>query len=85
MVMAGSGAGQRRRSIAIAMALGALVVAFYAATIIHLGPNALNKAAYNRPDAGKPKSATEVQVKDLAAPGALKSPDADCKRAKTCP
>ena len=35
---------QRTRSIAIGLALGVLVVLFYVATIIRLGPNALNKA-----------------------------------------
>ena len=34
---------QRLRSVAIALALGFMVLAFYAATIIRLGPNALNK------------------------------------------
>jgi hypothetical protein len=33
----------RRRSIAIAVALGVLVLMFYAATIVHLGGNAINK------------------------------------------
>jgi hypothetical protein len=34
---------QRTRSIAIAFALGVLVILFYAATIVRLGPNALNR------------------------------------------
>ncbi|MEQ8824731.1 MAG: hypothetical protein RIC14_10190 [Filomicrobium sp.] len=34
---------QRMRSIAIAVGLGVLVVLFYAATIVHLGGNALNR------------------------------------------
>ena len=34
---------QRVRSIAIALALGFLVVAFYAATIIRLGGNVMNR------------------------------------------
>ena len=34
---------QRLRSIAIAIGLGVLVVLFYAATIAHLGGNALNR------------------------------------------
>lgn len=34
---------QRLRSIAIAVGLGVLVVLFYAATIVHLGGNALNR------------------------------------------
>lgn len=34
---------QRMRSLAIGLALGALVIVFYVATIIRLGPNALNK------------------------------------------
>jgi hypothetical protein len=34
---------QRRRSIAIALALGALVVLFYAATMVRLGKNVVNR------------------------------------------
>lgn len=34
---------RRMRSIAIALSLFFLVALFYAATIIHLGPNALNR------------------------------------------
>jgi len=34
---------QRMRSLAIGLALGALVVIFYVATVVRLGPNALNK------------------------------------------
>ncbi len=34
---------QRMRSLAIGLALGALAVIFYVATIVRLGPNALNK------------------------------------------
>lgn len=34
---------QRLRSVAIAVGLGVLVVLFYAATIVHLGGNALNR------------------------------------------
>lgn len=34
---------QRMRSIAIAVGLGLLVVIFYAATIVHLGGNALKR------------------------------------------
>ena len=33
----------RRRSIAIALALGGLVLLFYAATIVRLGGNVLNR------------------------------------------
>jgi hypothetical protein len=35
---------RRMRSLAIALALGALVVLFYVATIVRLGGNALNRA-----------------------------------------
>lgn len=79
-----SSPGQRRRSVAIALALGALVVVFYAATIIHLGPNALNKAAYNRPDGGKGAASTSVPIKDRAVPEAVRGAPPDCKQAKTC-
>jgi hypothetical protein len=34
---------QRMRSLAIALALGALVALFYIATIVRLGGNALNR------------------------------------------
>jgi hypothetical protein len=38
-------AGRRRvRSIAIAIGLGVLAAMFYAATIVHLGGNALNRS-----------------------------------------
>ena len=37
---------RRRRSLAIALALAGLVVLFYAATIVRLGPNALNKGSF---------------------------------------
>lgn len=35
---------RRRRSIAIALVLAILVVLFYAATIVHLGGNVVNKS-----------------------------------------
>jgi hypothetical protein len=34
---------QRKRSIAIALGLGLLVALFYAATIVHLGANVMNR------------------------------------------
>jgi hypothetical protein len=34
---------QRKRSIAIALGLGLLVALFYAATIVHLGANVINR------------------------------------------
>jgi hypothetical protein len=37
---------QRMRSLAIGLALGALVVVFYVATIIRLGPNAIRKSGF---------------------------------------
>jgi hypothetical protein len=39
------------RSIAIGLTLGALVLLFYAATIVRLGPNALNRESdrFNQP------------------------------------
>lgn len=39
-----SARGQRRRSIAIALALTGLVVLFYAATLVRLGGNVFNRA-----------------------------------------
>jgi hypothetical protein len=68
---------QRSRSIAIAAALALLVVIFYVATIIHLGPNALNKTSYNRPETGKTKVISDT-------PARPKAVEADCKKAGTC-
>lgn len=34
---------QRMRSLAIALGLGFLVIMFYAATIVHLGANVMNR------------------------------------------
>ncbi len=36
---AGTSSANRSRSVAIALALGALVLMFYAATIVHMGGN----------------------------------------------
>jgi len=41
---------QRTRSIAIAVMLGALVLLFYAATIVRLGPSALRKGQLGTPN-----------------------------------
>ena len=71
---------QRSRSIAIALALALLVVIFYVATIIHLGPNALNKSAYNRPESGK----TKVIGPAPAGTSPDKASGADCRKAGTC-
>lgn len=76
MTPAGDNAGregakrQRARSIAIALALGALVVIFYAATIVRLGPNALNKDTFGTPQGSAPADAG--------------SGDEACKKAGTC-
>ena len=61
---------QRTRSIAIGLALGAVVVLFYAATLVRLGPNALKKDGFASPEAQK--KATEL----LEA--------ANCKKKGTC-
>jgi hypothetical protein len=37
---------ERTRNLAIALALAGLVALFYAATLIRLGPNALNRPVY---------------------------------------
>ncbi|HRD74973.1 MAG TPA: hypothetical protein PK264_03395 [Hyphomicrobiaceae bacterium] len=71
---------QRSRSIAIALSLVALVIVFYVATLIHLGPNALNKSAYNRPESGKVKIVTDPTGKSES----FKGVDPDCKKAGTC-
>ncbi|MEM8687106.1 MAG: hypothetical protein AAGF81_07240 [Pseudomonadota bacterium] len=36
-------ARRRKRSIAIALVLGALVVLFYVITIVHMGPGVMNR------------------------------------------
>ncbi|MBS0242915.1 MAG: hypothetical protein JSS20_12120 [Proteobacteria bacterium] len=61
---------QRMRSLAIGLGLGFLVIVFYAATIIRLGPNALRR------EGGPPSVQRQVpaEAQDAAA----------CKRAGTC-
>ncbi len=60
---------QRARSIAIAAVLFGLVVLFYAATIVRLGPNALRREGMPSPT--------------VVVPSGSAAPDA-CKRAGTC-
>ena len=72
--------GMRRRkarSIAIALGLGALVVIFYAATIVRLGPNAVRKDGLAEIGAKKNFSVPD-KVPDKAPDGAA------CKKAGTC-
>ena len=64
---------QKARSLAIALALVALVAIFYAATIVRLGPNVLNKDGFATVGAKK-NIVIEDKSKDLAA----------CKKAGTC-
>jgi hypothetical protein len=68
---------QRTRSLAIGLALGALVILFYVATIVRLGPNALRKDGVSRTIPTQP-AATAAQPSQPAAPAA------DCKKAGTC-
>lgn len=65
---------QKLRSIAIGVGLAALVVMFYVATIVRLGPNALRKDGMGKPAATTP----------LKSNAAKPSADADCKKAGTC-
>ena len=60
---------QRTRSIAIAAMLGALVLLFYAATIVRLGPNALRKGQLGQPSpvVQVPKGETSPGMKAPAA------------------
>ena len=67
---------QRMRSLAIGLALAALVVIFYVATIVRLGPNALRKDGLSRP-----QPSTPIAV-PAAPPAASTQPD--CKKAGTC-
>ncbi|MEZ5854284.1 MAG: hypothetical protein R3D67_05850 [Hyphomicrobiaceae bacterium] len=61
---------QKARSIAIGLGLGLLVILFYAATIVRLGPNALNKGS--------------TRTVSPAASAVIGDPAA-CKKAGTCP
>lgn len=63
---------QRTRSLAIGLALGALVILFYVATIVRLGPNALRKDGHSGPAVTAPQAAPQA------------TPAADCKKAGTC-
>ena len=60
---------QRHRSLAIALGLGGLVVIFYVATLVRLGPNALRKEGMLLPGTGNVIPATDPAV---------------CKKAGTC-
>ena len=59
---------RKARSLAIALGLGALVVIFYVATLVRLGPNALKKDGFS--EIGK----KSVPLNDPAV----------CKKAGTC-
>jgi hypothetical protein len=61
---------QRHRSVAIALGLGALVLIFYAATIVRLGPNALKKDGFG-----------DMGGKNRVLPA---DDPATCKKAGTC-
>ncbi len=63
----------RMRSLAIAWALGILVVIFYAATMVRLGPNALHRDDFARIPESSPVQPTP------AAPDTV-----ECKKAGTC-
>jgi hypothetical protein len=65
---------QRYRSRAIALGLGALVLIFYVATLVRLGPNALRKDLYS----GQVGAAKNVIIEDkgIVVPA--------CKQAGTC-
>jgi len=67
---------QRGRSIAIGFGLGALVVIFYVATLVRLGPNALKKDGF-----GDAVSKKNVIIKDETRE---RAGEAACKKAGTC-
>jgi hypothetical protein len=67
----GRAARQRLRSLAIALALGALAILFYAVTIVRLGPNAIRRDEFAPP----------VPVVNEAPVDPSQS---ECKRAGTC-
>ena len=63
---------RKGRSVAIALGLGALVVIFYAATLVRLGPNAVRKDGLA--EIGKKNFTVPVGGQDQAA----------CKKSGTC-
>ncbi len=65
---------QRHRSVGIALGLGALVLIFYAATMIRLGPNALRKEGFP----GAATSGKNVIIEDKG------STTGGCKQVGTC-
>jgi hypothetical protein len=67
---------QRARSVAIGLGLGALVVIFYVATLVRLGPNAFRKDGFG--DAASKKNVI-IQHETKERGG-----EAACKRAGTC-
>ena len=69
-------AEQRRRSTAIALALGALVVIFYVATIVRLGPNAMNKPSPRPPAVLVPQPSGDKATAPVPVP--------ECRKAGTC-
>lgn len=66
---------QRSRSLAIAWGLGILVLIFYAATIVRLGPNALNKDSFGTP-LGEPRASSDAAKDPVANPS--------CKETGAC-
>lgn len=69
---------QRMRSLAIGVGLAALVIVFYVATIVRLGPNALKKDGFATPAASK--AVGGAKGGNVGAPEAT----AECKKAGTC-
>ena len=67
---------QRMRSLAIGLALGALVILFYAATIVRLGPNALRKDGVPRVLPAPVQGGPAAVRSDAAEPA--------CRKAGTC-
>lgn len=62
----------RARSLVIAWSLGILAIAFYAATMIRLGPNAMRRDEF-----APPAGSTAIPVPATPA-------GAECKKAGTC-
>jgi hypothetical protein len=66
---------QKHRSLAIGLGLGSLVVIFYVATLVRLGPNALNKKdGFADVNAAKKNVIIEDKSQDKA----------QCRKAGTC-
>lgn len=75
---------QRARSLAIGLALGALVILFYVVTIVRLGPNSLRKDGFNQPRAATSATVPGAAGSAGGAAGTAGERAPDCRKAGTC-